>query len=441
MSETLTASPTFALPERPQPNAGTVLLITFHFEDRSQIASQRVQALAKHLPALGWRVIVVTCGGGDTTSDGPVTVVRVPSRQGPRRRPATAAATPAGSGTGSGRLALAGKAVRRSLYRLKSEVLHYPDRFGNWWKRAAAAAVTACDTQDVDVIISTYGPASCHLAGHRVAKETGKPWVADYRDAWSHNAYYLYSPVRRWFDRRLERRTIATATHLVATNGQDATALAGLASRQVHRIPNAAATERISGTPQIPDRLRLVHAGELYEGRRDPSALFAGVSKFLANHPEAHGQVSAHFYGRVDPWAMQRAKQHQLDDVVEFHGLVPWETIMDVQRRAAVLVCIQSDGPEERQWLPAKLFEYMIMGRPILATGAHADATDALLADSATGRLCRDADTVAEFLGLLWSQWRAGNHDAWRRSANELEPWSHATMARRFHEVLTQARA
>lgn len=36
-----------------------------------------------------------------------------------------------------------------------------------------------------DLLVSTYGPASAHIAASRLAETTGIPWVADYQDLWS----------------------------------------------------------------------------------------------------------------------------------------------------------------------------------------------------------------------------------------------------------------
>ena len=46
---------------------------------------------------------------------------------------------------------------------------------------------------EFDVVYTTSGPYSAHLIGYYLNKKYGIPWVADYRDQWTDNAYPRYT--------------------------------------------------------------------------------------------------------------------------------------------------------------------------------------------------------------------------------------------------------
>jgi glycosyltransferase involved in cell wall biosynthesis len=64
----------------------------------------------------------------------------------------------------------------------------------------------------------------------------------------------------------------------------------------------------------------------------------------------------------------ERAKQLNIHDAVEIHGRVPGSRIPEFLRRADAGICIWEDRIYWRFNPPTKLFEYLVMGLPILAS-------------------------------------------------------------------------
>lgn len=57
----------------------------------------------------------------------------------------------------------------------------------------------------VDVIVSTGPPHSMHLIARKVARSTGIPWVADFRDPWTKMFYFKHLALSPWAERKHAR--------------------------------------------------------------------------------------------------------------------------------------------------------------------------------------------------------------------------------------------
>jgi glycosyltransferase involved in cell wall biosynthesis len=109
--------------------------------------------------------------------------------------------------------------------------------------------------------------------------------------------------------------------------------------------------------------LSIVHAGELYFGR-DPRP-FLDAIRLARAEPSAAFRVS--FLGRTGESVnlAHEIDQRGLGQVVTLEGQVPYrQTLLDLARADLLLLL---DTPGRRIGVPAKLYEYLGAGRPVLA--------------------------------------------------------------------------
>ncbi len=73
--------------------------------------------------------------------------------------------------------------VKEKFARWVRANLFLPDARVGWVRHAVRAGKVLSESPGFDAIVSTGPPHSAHLIGQKLARLTGKPWIADLRDA------------------------------------------------------------------------------------------------------------------------------------------------------------------------------------------------------------------------------------------------------------------
>src|SRR5262249_16475294 len=127
---------------------------------------------------------------------------------------------------------------------------------GLTWARAAERAGRAIIEPGVHrAIISCGPPHLAHVAGRRLARDTGLKWVVGLRDAWSlvqRLPESMAGPLWLWLAARHERRAVRDADLVVANTHALRNAMQGSYPYAAHRIiavPNGFDEDTISSAP------------------------------------------------------------------------------------------------------------------------------------------------------------------------------------------------
>ena len=319
-----------------------VLLLTYHFPPSGAVAVYRMLGLVRYLPRFGWQPVVVAPPRVPWEPADPSLLVQVPPGTPVERVPFLDG--------------FAGTLVRQVA----------PE--AHWLLRANAACNRMIAQHRPDAVITSSPPGVVHLLGRWISKRHRLPWIACFRDPWVTNS--LRGPSwRTRIDLALEAGVMAGADQLVANTPGNlrgwSRAYPGQASKMV-TITNGFDPERFvppadAGPPGA--RLRVLHAGELYSGR-DPRPFLDVLAQLHA----AGSTVEAEFLGRNTEQSYDFAaevRQRGLDGVVQSPGQVPYDVSLGKMLRADILLLFQTPG--YRLGVPAKLYEYLGAGRPILA--------------------------------------------------------------------------
>ena len=138
-------------------------------------------------------------------------------------------------------------------------------------------------------------------------------------------------------------------------------------------LPNGYDREKFEGlAAEIPPKafgepIRVVHAGAIYVGR-DPLPLLDAV-KTVSEGPEQIA-LDVHFFGPSPENGMDLCKEvsaRGLDDRVSLCGQIPYAKALREMASADILLLM--DSPGRTVGVPAKLYEYIGAGRPVLALG------------------------------------------------------------------------
>ena len=287
-----------------------------------------------------------------------------------------------------------------------------PDRWASWWPAGVAAGLRIIREQKPDVIWSTYPITTAHLIALALAKRSGLPWTADFRDPMI-NGGYPAAPLQRKTWQWLESRVFQQATRCVFTTERAAQLYRSRYPAQAQKclvIENGFDEEAFEGNePQrtgVPEGgLLMLHSGIIYPKERDPSAFFAAVRAWLdAGGADAsklvirfrapyHGDEVAHL-----------AAQHGLEANVEIAPPVPYQTAIAEMLGADLLLVFQ--GSAFNAQVPAKIYEYLRTGNPVLGLVDPAGDTAKKLAEFQRVELA-NIQSTAEIRAAI-EQWRAG---------------------------------
>lgn len=306
-------------------------------------------------------------------------------------------------------LNLAGKYIRRKIL--------IPDGERLWEVFSRKKALDIVKNEKIDLIYSTSQPFSTHLLALEIKKAFPDiPWVVDFRDEWTNNAFikaYNYRPYRVKKEKALEREVFEMADAIVMNTPvmrdnsvRDNPDL----KNKFHVIPNGFDREDFEGieTGGRNDKFTLTYTGLIY-GSTSPETVFAAVEKLNRDGLVNLDDIRLRFIGRFKVEELYKmAKAHNLHQVVEILPYMPHrESVANLMHSDALLLLL---GKGTEAIYTGKLMEYINTGKPIFAIVPANGAAAQLIAETRTGFVadCGDVETAAANFRILYDYWKQG---------------------------------
>jgi glycosyltransferase involved in cell wall biosynthesis len=295
----------------------------------------------------------------------------------------------------------------RRVVRTAATSVVFPDREVFWVPGAIEAGRRALTEQPHDLVIATYGPGSNLIVGRALASAFKLPLVVDFRDLWSTLPMKNAFPTRlhRAAARRLEHSVVHKASRLLAVApamAQDLAATHGLANEHAIAItngfdPNDAARvrdERPSGARPF----RLMYTGTVHV-HYNLMPLWNAVRTLLDRGEITPDTFRIEFVGNL---SASDVKRQGLADIVEISPFVPHEQVFAAFARADALLVVETPGYYARYGYAAKVFDYVLSGKPIVGLVEAGGNTDSLLRQAGVG-YCVDPSDERGLVDVLRS--------------------------------------
>jgi glycosyltransferase involved in cell wall biosynthesis len=302
-------------------------------------------------------------------------------------------------------------------------LLTVPDRFISWLPFGVARGLRVIRQSGIRLLYSTSPPPTTHLIAVVLKALTGLPWVADFRDPWVEEGFYpLPGTLRYHIETTLEQYVIRRADRLTVTTPylqrEFIARYPQLTPETVQVIYNGY-DETDFQQVQSPVRsaqFEILHAGLVTPEFRDPRPLLQAVTSLIADGSLPRREVRITFLGG-DAYVHSQAfaalvTQLDLEDVVSVCGRVSHQAALQRQGQAAVLLLLQASD-DTRSLIPAKAFEYLRIGRPILVltlAGATADLMQGM--GSCYVVSPADQDGLRRAVLMLYTLWQQSPHGA-----------------------------
>ena len=390
-----------------------VLIVTYNFPPVGGAGVQRVTKFVKYLPQFGWDATVLTTDNPSVpvydeslladippqtlivkarTLEPGYALKRIVSASNTEKvtRSVSEGERPMMSDGRSPSLTLRvtlASALKRVLRGVANFLLQ-PDPQVLWNSQAIEAGLRVLGQRKHDAIFVTAPPFSSFLIGAELARRTGLPLVLDYRDEWSISNSYLENKRLGWLSRTWQQHQqslcVRAASALVATTRHSAESLQAVARESecrplITHIYNGFDTADFhEGTPSLPDVVfekaneatqpyKLTYIGTLWN-LTSVEPVVRAVQQLAERSPDLASRLELHFVGRrtavQDEWLDQIGP---LPCRVVRQPYLDHDAALRLMRNADGLCLLLSDLPEAGRVVPAKLFEYLAVRRPLFA--------------------------------------------------------------------------
>ena len=372
-----------------------VLFITYFFPPLGGAGVGRTLKFAKYLPEFGWQPIIISAAetvnyGKDYSSlqeiPKEIEVHKIGHRE-PKYKEWQYACT-----------------------RLKIN-FDFPDVFKTWYSPAYREAKGILQEEKIDLLFSSSSPYTSHFIAMKLKREFNIPWVADFRDPWSGNdilnLYYdktLMQPLRKILATKIknaERNILRTADKTTVTSWYHKQQLCELHNVQKDKIEVITNGYDESDFGQsnrynlYPEKLTITFIGSFYLGFKEIALAFLDAVNELNEGSEVI------FIGKGAS-EMQDVGKGNLTCIYN----IPREKMLALSSSSSFLLLIMLPSAK---WIPGKIFEYLRLGKPILAlVPEDGDAARIIKEANAGFILSYEKDKMKEQLREIFERHRQG---------------------------------
>jgi glycosyltransferase involved in cell wall biosynthesis len=413
---------------------GKVLIIAYHFPPQAGSSGQlRSLKYCRYLPEHGWHPAVLTPNPRAYEITDEKTLKSIPENLPVIRSFALDTKKHMGIG---------GRYIR---------YLALPDRWVTWVLGGVPSGLRAIRENQVNVLYSTFPVMSAAVIGLLLQRLTRLPWVLDLRDPMS-QADYPHDPLVRRVWTYLERACMRRVSRVICT--AEATRRAYL-----QRYPDLLKPEMcilisngydeedfkdlniLAVRPVPPERpVRLVHSGLIYPVERDPRPMFNAVARMKKAGRLRPDNIQIIFRapGSEDLYR-KLLEERGIEDLILLQPHVPYRQALQECADADGLLLFQAADCDMQ--IPAKAYEYLRIGKPVLALTTHTGDTAALLREigGATIVSLTSEDEIYEALSGFVAALRSGTHPL--PDAAKIRRYTRRAQAGQLAKVLDGLRA
>jgi len=346
-------------------------------------ASVRVSKFIKYLTRFGWNCIVVTADRGplrgtkednSLDSDVPQTVdVLRPHSFLPRISPEIIL------GTSRENLGVSGF-IKETLYNLI-----FPDQYILW---ALSSLKTITKTaKRGDIIITTISPYSSVLTGLGLKLLKGTKWVIDYRDGWTTDPNYKFTPPKRFLEKILEFFCVRFADKITCVSEPIKTDLEknfGVKGK-IAIVENGFDTDDNIAPISLSDNtFNIIYTGMISSRTRDITQLIYAMDDIVnkQHYTNIRLYIIGNMYNQLGAkdfrYKTLRDKLN-LKDNIQFFEAVPRNDALAYQRGANALLLIYTSKKDTSSIMSSKVFEYIQAKKPIIGLIGKSEVRDLIL--------------------------------------------------------------
>lgn len=400
-----------------------LLIVAYYFPPSGGPGVQRVLKHVKYLRDFGWQPIVLTVSNGQFPARDESLLKQIPNdiivsrthiyepydlyRLFTGKKPGTAIDVNTIKKEGQK------LSAKEKIAEIIRATFFIPDARVGWLLSAKKEAMRLVEQYDCKAVYSSSPPYTCSLIAKHVQKQANIPWVAGFRDPWTG---FISSP-KRWFlpsmiDKNMEKSVFSNANFVeCAWEGIIKDALSkypDLDSSKFIHVPNGFDSNDFPKVEAKPnEKFTLTYTGSMY-GRRNPASLFAAIEKLIQSNAISKDDFKLRFVGRFGNEVYEMFEKAGFKDSIEIIGYVPHEKSIEYLLQSDSLLLIVDESKESEEIVPGKVYEYIGVGKPIIAIAPNNSAIASLMNDTASGEVAHQSeiDKIANIFIRYYDNWK-----------------------------------
>ena len=426
-----------------------VLVISYYWPPAGGSGVQRWVKFARYLPAEDWQPVIYTPENPEMTTVDRTLEDEIPQEAEilktritePYNLYRALTGKKAGDPSGNmgevnpisgGRKSLSGKialAIRGNLF--------IPDPRCLWIRPSVRFLEKYLKEHPVDIIVSTGPPHSMHIIAMKVAKKTGIPWIADFRDPWTRIFYFKHLPLTSWARHRhlsLEKKVLDSASAIVTVTKPLAAEFRTMTKTPVHCITNGFDESDFRQIIEPDGFFNITHTG-LFASDGNPGTLWKVLEDKCAEDKEFKDMLRIRLVGKTDKEVTESIMANGLAENLRNLGYQTHLVATREQMGASMLLLPQRREPEFKAVLTGKLFEYLASGHPILGIGMTEGAMAEVLEETGRGRMV-DWDDYGGTRAFIETCWKGFKEDCTAPVKGDISQYSRRELTARMARLM-----
>lgn len=381
-----------------------VLILTYYWPPSGGPGVQRVLKFSRYLRDFGWAPTVLTVRNGAYPNLDPTLASEIPDSVSVHRTSSWDPYSLYARWLGKERAETVSvgfldgdeDCLKKRLARWVRANVFLPDARVGWVPFGIREHRRMNGSRDVDAVLSSGPPHSTHLIARSLRRRLKVPWIADFRDPWTDVTYCDRLPATRLarkLDESLEKTVLADADLVTTVSPSWQDLLAQKSATPIELIRNGFdPTDLRNVEPCRTDAFVITYVGN-FSPARNPVGLWKVLADLRGRLPELRLRI----VGNVDRGVLTSLTSQRLGSLLERIPYVPHREALAYMKGGTLLLLTlnRSDGPEFAGHVPAKLYEYLATGRPVLGIGGTQTDAARLLSDTGGGTMVDYGDTRA----------------------------------------------
>ncbi|MCC9599519.1 glycosyltransferase [Stieleria sp. JC731] len=423
-----------------------MLFISYVYPPSGGGGVQRSVKFVRYLPDFGWAPTVLTATNPSVPVQDPDLLDELdPGTEVIRSRTFEPSyhAKQSLVGTGSRSGGKLGKLIKAQVRRIGMSLLQ-PDPQVLWNTSAKRAAQKALEKSSYQAIYATGPPFSSFLLAAQLKRRTGIPLILDFRDEWLIASRYLdnyqHTGISDWRQRRMLRRVLRAADAVLTTTMASRDELTAKVSdagghAKVHCIYNGYDSRDMPSSESVsadPNRIRIVYTGTLWK-LTDVTPMVEALITLNQTDPKAASKIDFVIAGRITDAQQSVVDRLKTTSVgLQCHGYLPHRESLHLAQSADVLLLLLADQPGAERVVPAKLFEYLALQKPVLSICGSGEVASIVQCYSHVSRFDpRQSEMIAAWLRSRLENLEPGN----AISSEPIEQFSRRSQAKTLSHI------